>query len=256
MREHFLGFDDIYYIDEDSINSIYSQLTDNIESISIEKGKSANVSFLTSAVSFLLKLFGKELNIDTSAAVNFSKAETITRTKTLTEKFHDILKVIDEKEYKDIFTLIDQYMASKTSIIAIGKGDFIALNLHDKEKHAEIRDVKFPMKIDNIDFLLFSGKVERESNYGELFNKLNPEFHLKAEKGIPLSAIVFPSESDITDTVYSKKAYIIMDSKKQKDKFSMYYTADRTFYFFGEVIQFWGNYFIYPFALWGRAVIL
>lgn len=256
MGGQFLRFNDIYYLDENSISSIYSQLTDNIESSSIEKGKSANTSLSVSVASFLLKLFGKDISIDAGVDVGFSKAETITRTKTLTDKFHDILKVIDENEYKDIFFLIDKYMNHESSIVAIGKGEFVALNLQNKEKCAEIRDVKFPIEINNLDFLLFSGIIEEESNYRELFNRLNPDFHLRSEEGIHFSEIVFPNKEDITETIYSKKVYIIMDSKKPKNKFAMCYTADRTFYFFGKVIEFEGNYFIFPYALWGRAVIL
>ena len=64
------------------------------------------------------------------------------------------------------------------------------------------------------------------------------------------------SEFVTTSKSRTVTAHGIFNTNKLIDKFSMYYTADRTYYFLGKIIEFEKDYFIIPYALWGRAVIL
>lgn len=249
-----MRFNDIYYFDEDKINNFYYQLPNSIENSSVEKGKNLSISLSAVLKSFLLKLIGNEMDFNADTTLGTSKRETVTHKKTSVNKLADILKAVDEKEFKDIYYLIDKYLQNDGSILAVGKGEFEPLLIKENRVAPEINGVKFPIDLGELDFLLFSCKYEKESNYRELLSQLNQ--HLKGRTNNNYSEIIFPDENDVTAPIYSKRIFVILEPSKMVDRFGLFYTANKTFYFLGRIIKAKSDYFIIPLALWGDCVVL
>lgn len=244
----------IYYFDEDLINNLYYQLPNSLESSSVEKEKNLNISLSAVLKSFLLKLIGNGIDINSETTLGILKRETVTRQKVSVNKLIDILEAIDEKEFKDIYYLIDKYLQNDGSIFAVGKGEFENLQTRGNRVVPEIDGVNFPFDLGELDFLLFSCQYEKESNYRELFSQLNQ--HLKGRTSYNYSEIVFPDEADVTTPIYSKRVFVILEPSKMVSKFGLFHTANKTFYFLGEITKAKSDYFVTPFALWGDCVIL
>ena len=252
-----MKFNDLYYFDEEKINSLYYQLSNSYDAISTEKGKNIDVSFSPTFKSILFKLAGLKMDMAAEGAVGKSKHETVAWKPKPLDKLYDVLKEIgeeDEKNFKDIYYLIEKYLQNSENILSVGKGEFSFLHLDGDKMPAEVSGVEFPMQLDKNDCLLFSCEYEKESNYDELFHQLNQ--HLKGKTSFYSSEIVFHAEADITAPAYSKRVFVILQSSKICDLQGLQYTANKSFYFLGRIIRTGNNYFIIPYALWGECIIL
>lgn len=250
-------FTDIYYFDEEKISSLYHQLPNSREGSSTEVSKHIDTSLSSTFKSILLKLAGVDIDIDSEVSVGKSKHETITRKTESLDRLFGILKEIgenDEKNFKDIYHLIEKYLQNEENIFSVGKGEFEFLPLKGDKVPNAVLGVEFPVELDNLDCLLFSCKYEKESNYAELFHKLNK--HLRGKSSYYFSEIIVPNEADVTPPIYSKRVFMIIEPSKIVDSFGLRHTYNRTFYFLGRITRTGNNYFIFPYALWGDCVIL
>lgn len=250
------GYKDIYYLNDEKISSMYSQLTGNIERSSTQREQKTDISFTTKASNVILKLLGTELATEVEIGRNSTTTEVIVRKRELNDKFLEVIETINEEEYKDIFYLTEKYLKEGKRITAIGKGAFFILPSSNDTAPKELINVKFPVVHSSDNLILFSGKViSGNPDFGQ-FKKsdIDPD----DIAAIQLRNAIYSENANNIDvnSIYSSRAFIILDPETIRDPWGLYHTYDKTLYFLGDVLEFEGNYFINPYALWGECVIL
>ena len=233
MRSDYMRFDDLFYCDERKIDSLYVQLTDNITEKTIQKGRGGKAS-LNSKVSDII---AKVLNFDLNFEAYTNREETIKKIATCNDKFIDILEAISEKEYKDVFYLIEKYMANKNHIYAIGE-----IRIFDRYVYYEGRgyerklpkSVKFPLPI--------------KEEYIMISHNLYTAYPSCED-------CVESCGKDYLDTK-CKRVIMIMDRKNIVSEFMLAHNFCTKYRFLGQVIKHKDNYFLIPFVVWGACVLL
>lgn len=131
-------------MDVKRIESIYSQLTGNIDSYSIQSKNEIDTDFSAKASYEILRLFGTELAGELNIGKGKSTISSISYKREIEDKFLEVIDRINEKNYKDIFCLIEKYMKKADRIITVGKGTFLVLQTSGEKEPKEIADVEFP----------------------------------------------------------------------------------------------------------------
>lgn len=249
-----LGYKSIYYLNDEKINSMYSQLTGNIESISIQSSHETDIGISAKASNEILRLLGTKLTGELNVGNGSEKTMSITlKREKIEDKFLDIISKIDEQKYKDTFYLIEKYMKETNHIITVGKGIFLPLHFSENEQPKEIVNVKFPMKQQyKGKIVLFSGKVILKN--GKSKHAMEPDFN-ENELENQLKEAIYNDEVE-ADSLYLSRAFIIMEPESVPNYWGLVNTYDKILYYLGEISRFQGNYFITPYALWGECVIL
>lgn len=227
-----ISFEDLYYIEGSKIESLYTQLNDNVTSIVIEKRNNLKLNFTTQLHDMLLKLF----NLNFSTETEHSGTETRTYNISLEDKFLKVIKSINEKEYKDVFYLIEKHMKNNNQIFAIGKARFTHKFEGDKLKSL-IKHTNFPVKLSKNNSVLIT--------HNSLYSYPSLE---KPEIIIPMYCGDLPQNC--------QKVYMIIDDKLIEDKFCFDYTCNTDHHFIGKIVRYENNYFLIPYAIWGHIEIL
>lgn len=253
-----LSFNHIFYINESQINNLYSQLTSNVSSKTIENNVTfgGDVKFSIPILSFLKSLFLGDTSAEAKADVSRKTSTTIE--KDLAGRFNDVLKTINEKDYKDIDYLIDKYMNNEDRIFVIGKGDFQCLRgeLPSYVKKGNIfKNVDRQMTEDTGKIVLFNGTIEHESNYSELFEELNPGEETTDGRRV-FKNLKTPNDKEVTPRLYSRRVFMLCDKQFTVDEFGLKLNFASTYRYLGMLLKDDDVFYLIPYAVWGCDLIL
>lgn len=218
----------LVYIVPEVIESIYTQLTENSAQITIEKDKNTS-GILTPKLSDFFKIF----SLNYSSETKYSKREISSHDVTLEEKFIKVLEAIGEKEYKDIFYIIEKHMIDSKQIYVIGKGRFD----HIYFEH-NIGEISFDVKS------LLINYNEKTVIYGT-----NNKMH-SYSSDIDINECYIPSCKKMPKDC--KKVYMVIDNKYYTLNYPISCVSIIDKYFLGTITCFDNNYILTPYAVWGE----
>ena len=249
-------FNHIYYMDDQQINSLYSQLTSNISSKTVENETAGEITVNVPLpiLPFLKKLFHNSISME--AKTDASRHTEYTVEKDVTSRFHDVLEAIHEKNYKDIDYLIDHYMKDTNHIFVIGKGTFGPIE-QDSNLFPTMRNVfnDVDLSIFNDTIVFFHGEIDQKSNYSELWHRLNKPLDT-GRGGNKYQKTIEPREEDITPHTFRRRVFLVCEKPHLVDSWGFRLTFSRSFRFLGMITKKKDIYYLIPYAVWGCNLIL
>lgn len=224
-------FRDLFYINPDKMENLYIQLTEGAEKTTLEEVSRKQTTISLKINEILLKLF----NIEYSSEKEDIKKEKKQYGASLQRKFKDVISAIHEKEYKDVFYIIEKYMEHDEYIFAIGKARFTNIYTPKYDDNV-LSKIEFPIKIKKHSIILLT----HNSDF------LYPSY----EK----PTICFLRNAEVSSQC--KKVYMILEDKYITDEFGFRHTCITDHHFLGKIVCYKNNYFLIPYAVWGEKSIL